>query len=209
MRTATLASLLALPACAEDPIELGDIQAIESGDGRIEITACLEVEGESCARSPMDITLDYDGQQTTLPYGGFIFASYGTDLELRDRDAAIVLTHGYDEARMHLPPAFDLTASTSTLSRDGSVTLTWQPGASPMLWDLAYQCDGSGWARGWNIEDDGHLILDAADIFDRVDRDDPTRCLVTVRLSRVHAGTIDPGFGADLATGITRRYVRL
>ena len=92
-----------------------------------------------------------------------------------DRAAPIVLTRRYDQARITLPPAFDLTASTATLARDDSATLSWQPGSSLMTWD----------------------------------HDDPTACLVTVQLSRIVAGTVDPGFGTDLATGITLRYVRL
>ena len=63
-------------ACGDAPLVVGDVSAVESGNGKVEISACIEVAGESCAKSPMDITLVHAGTETTMPYGGFIFAAY-------------------------------------------------------------------------------------------------------------------------------------
>jgi hypothetical protein len=211
MRALVIVGLLAGAGCAEDVLEMGDVQVIETGTGRVEVSICVDIQGRSCAESPQEITLEHDGIVTTVPYGGFIFGSYDLFLEVADVTAPFVLTHGYAQADITLPDTFDLTSSTTRLGRGGEVTVTWQRGTSPMAWDLSFSCStGGGWARGGTVDDSaGTLTLAGSDIFDRIDGFDPRTCKAALRLMRVQNGTLDRHFGADLATGIVRRSVGL
>jgi hypothetical protein len=209
-----LVGFLAAAGCTEDVIEMGDVQVIETGTGQVEISICVDINGQSCAESPQDITLDHDGLTTTVPYGGFLFGSYDLFLEAGDPTSPFILTHGYAQAHITLPDPFDLTSSTTRLGAGGEVTLTWPRGTSPMAWDLTYSCPtGGGWARGATVDDtDGTLTVSGSDIFDRIDQGelgDPTSCQAAVRVMRVREGSLDRHFGADLATGIVRRSIPL
>lgn len=206
MRIKPVLALFVLVGCAEeDAIRLGDVKAIDNGTNAIAVTACLDDEGFlSCGQSATPLEVVHAGVTTPMPYAGLIFPNHRATIELRDRGEDIVVLDGAAQARMRLPPAFEL-AKTQT---DDQITITWTAAGVPMLWEMNYSCgDGGGFVAGDEIDDNGSVTIELDRLRDGVDHPDPASCAISVELSRVLPGTIDHSFPASYPTGIARRSI--
>lgn len=197
--------------CMSKSVTFGDVQAIDHGDGRIRLDACLDEDFLLCKREDVVLIATRGAASTELHYGGFIFARHQGSMPL-DGDGPVVVSDGDDAAVMELPPAFDLTSSFV----DDKLSLAWRAADEPMIWTANYRCPpvGSpvvtqGASVGDETDDDGKLEITVAELRALLEVDAATSCRVTIEVSRVRTGFVDDDFPADDATGIARRTAEI
>lgn len=207
MRLLCLAATLPLIGCGDDVV-FGDLQIVSSGGDRVLADACFDAQLIGCNDPMIELVVSHAGARAPMPYEGFLFPRNQAVIDLIDRAEPFVIAGGGGEARIDLPPPFELEGvPESPLSVDETIELSWEGAGEPMRWGFSYDCESSSGAiAGDIIDDSGTLEISmariAADIDDFVGATPP--CAIEIRVSRVRVGTIDD-LDFDLATGIERR----
>jgi hypothetical protein len=201
------ALLFLLTTGCTSEVTFGDVQAIDHGDGRLRLNACLDEDFLLCKREDVVLTAMRGAASTELHYGGFIFARHQGSMPL-EGDGPVVVSDGDSAVVMELPPAFDLTSSFV----DDKLSLAWRAADEAMIWTANYRCPPAGQplvtqgaSVGDETDDDGKLEITVAELRELLEVDATTSCRVTIEVSRVRTGLVDDDFPADDATGIARR----
>ena len=97
-----------------------------------------------------------------------------------------------------LPAPFALTTPTSVpVSRAADLTVTWTPALAGdvMFWEIQGDCmAGDRWEPQRPSSDTGRLTIPAGTLR-KTSPSGPESCSVTLRISRVRPGTLDPAYG--------------
>jgi hypothetical protein len=207
-----LVALVALAGC-DNEVTFGEVQVIDLGTGRTTVRACIDAGFLSCEKPTTPITVTHDGVTTDMPYDGFFFPENTTTIATGDREAPFTVSDGHSDVVMTLPKPFDLVREADGVLGPGDkLVLHWDAAGAPMIWFVNFSCTatedqdgGGGFAAGETIDDDGSLVIEADQIMQLVDHEDPSLCEIVIELNRAHEGTVESGFHAERGTAIERR----
>jgi hypothetical protein len=196
-------------ACTDD-VTFGQVQAIDNGDGKLEMRACLDAQLFSCDAKDVELSATNAASSGTLKYSGIFFPEHMGWMPLGARDADVVVVDGDARVVMTLPTAFELTSDvTGPLTSADTVNLRWSGADEPLVWRANGTCDTLPTYPSTGIyttDDDGALTVTVARLEELMERS-LVGCDVEIETSRVREGFVGDGFRADSATGIVRRTV--